>query len=154
MRILFVTARPPWPSRRGDQARTAGWVRELGRRHELSVVALRPPGFPPSSFPPGVGGRAVPVSRLATLAALPHAVRLPGQVALHVSTRLRRAFDDELERGDLGRVEHLWPAGSREASWRLAGTYAAGGRAFLALEIESAELGRPLRLAAGRWEIR
>ncbi|HEX9734063.1 MAG TPA: glycosyltransferase [Thermoanaerobaculia bacterium] len=98
MRILFVTARPPWPSRRGDQARTAGWVRELGRRHELSVVALTPPGFQASSFPPGVAGRAVPVSRLATIAALPRAVRLPGQVALHVSTRLRRAFDDERER--------------------------------------------------------
>lgn len=98
MRILFATARPPWPSRRGDQARAAGWVRELGRRHELSLVALRPPGFPPSSFPAGVGGRVVPVSRLAAVAALPQAIRLPGQVALHFSARLRRAFEDELRR--------------------------------------------------------
>lgn len=98
MRLLFVTARPPWPSRRGDQARAAGWVRELGRRHELSVLALRPPGFPRAPFPPAVGGRAVALSRAAALASLRHARRLPGQVALHVSGALRRAFHDELRR--------------------------------------------------------
>lgn len=98
MRILFVTARPPWPSRRGDQARTAGWVGGLSRRHEVSVVALQPAGFPAAGFPAGVGGRVVSVPRLAAVAALPHALRLPGQVALHVSGRLRSAFAEELAR--------------------------------------------------------
>ncbi len=39
MRILFVTARPPWPGRRGDQIRTAGLVQALAERHEVRIVA-------------------------------------------------------------------------------------------------------------------
>ncbi len=96
MRILFVTARPPWPSRRGDQARTAGWVGALARRHETSVVALRPRGFPATPYPEGVAGGEVPLSP--GMAALGAARRMPIQVALHVSDRLRRAVDEELAR--------------------------------------------------------
>ncbi len=59
-------------------------------------------------------------------------------------------FDDELERRDLRRIEKLWPAEAREAEWRLPGFYGRGSRAFLALEVESAVLGCPLRLHAER----
>ena len=96
MRILFVTARPPWPSRRGDQARTAAWVSALAENHQTSVVALRPRGFPAARYPPGVVGGEV---RLALEpAALTAALRMPIQVALHVSHRLRRAVDEEVGR--------------------------------------------------------
>lgn len=97
MRILFVTARPPWPSRRGDQARTAGWIDALGPRHDISVLSLRPPGFPAAERPAGIGGRDVAISGFPPAAPL-HALRLPAQVALHVSSRLRLAFASELER--------------------------------------------------------
>ncbi|MEM1205605.1 MAG: glycosyltransferase family 4 protein [Acidobacteriota bacterium] len=61
MRILFVTPRPPWPGRRGDQARTAGLVRHLARRHEVRIVAQRWRGFPAVDPPPGVGVPLRPV---------------------------------------------------------------------------------------------
>ena len=60
------------------------------------------------------------------------------------------AFDTELERRDLRRVEKLWPAGEQSASWRLPGLYSRGSRAFLALEVESEALGCPIRLLAER----
>ena len=60
------------------------------------------------------------------------------------------AFDDTIERRDLRREEKLWPVGKRQASWRLPGFYNQGSRAFLALEIESAVLGCPIRLHAER----
>ncbi len=62
-------------------------------------------------------------------------------------------FDRELERRDLKRVEKLWPAEARDASWRLPGFYGRGSRVFLALEVESADLGCPIRLWAERREI-
>lgn len=97
MRILFVTTRPPWPSRRGDQARTAGFVRELGARHEIAVVALRPPGFPATPFPDGVTGRTVELGRADMLAGLVHGLRRPLQVALHETPRLERAVHETIE---------------------------------------------------------
>ncbi len=64
------------------------------------------------------------------------------------------AFDSELERRDLRRVEKLWPATTREASWRLGGFYSRGSRVFLALEVESTTLGCPIRLHAERRQLR
>lgn len=64
MRILFVTARPPWPGFRGDQARPAGWIRHLASRHEIRVVAQRWPGFPKTGVPESeaaLGVELVPV---------------------------------------------------------------------------------------------
>ena len=77
-----------------------------------------------------------------------------GTLATLVHTRLT-PFDDELERHDLRRVERVWPAGARQAIWRLPGFYSQGSRAFLALEIESEALGSrgrscPIRLHAER----
>ncbi len=63
-------------------------------------------------------------------------------------------FDSELERRELRRVEKLWPATTREASWRLAGFYSRGSRAFLGLEVESAVLGCPIRIHAERRQLR
>ncbi len=64
------------------------------------------------------------------------------------------AFDSELERRDLRRVEKLWPAASRRESWRLSGFYSRGSRVFLALEVESAALGCAIRLHAERRQLR
>ena len=76
----------------------------------------------------------------------------PGTLVTMLHDRLS-AFDYEIERRDLRRVEKLWPAGETEASWRLPGLYSQGSRAFLALEIESTTLRCPIRLYAERWEI-
>ncbi|MCG8457562.1 MAG: glycosyltransferase family 4 protein [Holophagales bacterium] len=46
MRCLFLTARPPWPGRRGDQVRTAGLAELLARRHRVHVLAQHGSGFP------------------------------------------------------------------------------------------------------------
>ncbi len=60
------------------------------------------------------------------------------------------AFDSELERRDLLRVERFWPSETRETSWRLPGLYRRDNRAFLAVEIESEILGCPIRFDAQR----
>lgn len=88
MRILIVTARPPWPPRRGDQARVAGVVAELANRHEIMVAALRPPGFGPCEWPSGVRGFTVRLGLPAAAAAAMGHPALPFQVAVH----LHRAF--------------------------------------------------------------
>ncbi len=96
MRILFITARPPWPSRRGDQARVAGWVRELSGRHTLAVVCQRPPRFPAASLPGGVRCREVPLATWRPDRILRHGLRLPLQVAMHVQPELGRAVEREI----------------------------------------------------------
>ncbi len=96
MRILFVTTRPPWPSRRGDQARVAGWVRELRPRHSLAVVCQRPSGFPATSFPAGVRGREVALPMWRADRILRHGLRYPLQVAMHVQPELAAAVSGEV----------------------------------------------------------
>ena len=96
MRILCITTRPPWPSRRGDQARVAGWVQELGSRHSLAVVCQRPPGFPEASFPAGVRGREVPIPMWRADRILRHGLHLPLQVAMHVQPALTRVVEQEV----------------------------------------------------------
>lgn len=55
MKILFITARPPWPARRGDQARAAGLIEVLAERHQIRVLSLVGPSFEPEPPPcPGV----------------------------------------------------------------------------------------------------
>lgn len=94
MRILLVTTRPPWPIRRGDQARAAGWVEALGDRHEIMLISQRPPGFPTAEAQPKWRrGREVVLSRGRTLASLIWSASYPIQVALHVQPRLRRVVE-------------------------------------------------------------
>lgn len=97
LRILFVTSRPPWPSRRGDQARAAGFASELARRHRVAVVAQRPPDFPPCSFPPGIRGREVPVSWWRLGGALPRGLVVPLQVAWHHQKQLADVVRREVQ---------------------------------------------------------
>ncbi len=96
MRILFVVARPPWPTRRGDQARVAGLTAKLAADHEVRVVALQPPGISADAFPPHVGGRPIPVGRRASIGALVRNVGRPLQVALHEQRRLAEAVEAEV----------------------------------------------------------
>jgi len=51
MKLLFLTARPPWPPRRGDQARAAGLIEVLAARHEIRVLSLAGPSFKPEPPP-------------------------------------------------------------------------------------------------------
>ena len=87
MRVLFLTPRPPWPVRRGDQARAATLIAGLAPRHEIMVIALRPPGFPPCRWPHGVSGTEVAFSWAGGAAAALLHPRLPLQVGLHHSAR-------------------------------------------------------------------
>ena len=98
MRILFLTARPPWPSRRGDQARVAGFVQELGKRHEISVLAQSSGGAKPAPFPEGVEGGGVPRPRSAALNSLWKLARLPAQVALYWDPHFAQAALAEIGR--------------------------------------------------------
>jgi polysaccharide biosynthesis protein PslH len=85
MRVLFLTPRPPWPVRRGDQARAATLIAGLVPRHEIRVVTLRPAGFPPCRWPRGVTGDEVPLSWARGVAGVLAHPRLPLQVGLHRS---------------------------------------------------------------------
>lgn len=99
MRILFVTARPPWPGRRGDQMRTAGLVQELARRHTVRILSQRWPGFPPAPEagpPAGVELRTVPVAAPRILLGLRSVLGRPIQVALHHHRAFRQAVRHEL----------------------------------------------------------
>jgi glycosyltransferase involved in cell wall biosynthesis len=96
MRIMFVTARPPWPPRRGDQARVAGIAPRLAARHEVRIVALRPTGFAAAPPPSGVAVSEVPLPPLGQLASLLSHPGLPVQVAIHHGARLRRAVAREI----------------------------------------------------------
>lgn len=51
MKLLFLTARPPWPPRRGDQARAAGLIEVLAERHDIRVLSLQGPSFKPTPPP-------------------------------------------------------------------------------------------------------
>lgn len=51
MKLLFLTARPPWPPRRGDQARAAGLIEVLAERHQIRVLSLQGPSFKPAPPP-------------------------------------------------------------------------------------------------------
>ncbi len=77
-----------------------------------------------------------------------------GTLVSLLHSRLPTPFDSPIERIDLRRREHLWPPDESTTSWRLPGFYGQGSRAFLALEIDSAILGCPIRLVAVRQEIR
>jgi glycosyltransferase involved in cell wall biosynthesis len=95
VRILFITARPPWPGRRGDQMRTGGLARILARRHQVRVLAQRWPSLPSASPPPGVELRTVAIG--APWLGLSAALRRPLQVALHRHRRFQRAVRRERE---------------------------------------------------------
>lgn len=83
MRILFVTARPPWPGRRGDQARVAGLAQRLSAFHDVRIVCQCWPGFQTADPPPGIGLTTVPVRRWQLARALLTRRQRPVQVALH-----------------------------------------------------------------------
>lgn len=65
MKVVFITARPPWPPRRGDQARAAGLIEVLAERHEIRVLSLVGPGFKPA--PPPVDSVTLEVLRVPAL---------------------------------------------------------------------------------------
>lgn len=92
MRILFVTARPPWPGRRGDQARVAGLARELSTRHDVRILCQRWPGFEASSAPQGIGLKTIPIHYRHLLKGLLSFRGRPLQVALHDHRHFHRAI--------------------------------------------------------------
>lgn len=53
MKILLVTARYPWPPRRGDQMRAVEAVASLAPEHEVTVLAPEPPAGAAPPSPPG-----------------------------------------------------------------------------------------------------
>ncbi len=100
MRILFVTSRPPWPGRRGDQVRSGGLARELARRHEVHMIAQRWPGFAvpaASEVPPGVELETVAIGAPRLALGLAASALRPVQVALHRHRVFRRAVRRRLE---------------------------------------------------------
>lgn len=70
MRILFLTTRPPWPGRRGDQVRTAGFVRHLSQRHDVRVLSQTWSQGAVAEPPTGVSLEVVRVGRWAVLTQL------------------------------------------------------------------------------------
>ncbi len=93
VRILVVTARPPWPPRRGDQARVAGLVAHLADRHQVRVVALHPAGIEAASAPAGTPLTICRTSLLQQGVALARHLDRPLQVAIHSLERFATEVD-------------------------------------------------------------
>lgn len=98
MRILFVTARPPWPGRRGDQARAGCLLRDLAERHEVCAVSQVWGGDTVPPAPPGIEGEVVPIPWHRVWGGLLGLRRLPLQVALHDHAEFRTAVRRQVER--------------------------------------------------------
>lgn len=96
MRVLFVTPRPIWPPRRGEQARLTGWISRLCSQHQLRIVALVPPGFKPVPAPLPVSHRFVPISSLTALWGVLSHPWEPLQVGLHRNRALLAQLEQEL----------------------------------------------------------
>jgi sugar transferase (PEP-CTERM/EpsH1 system associated) len=100
LRILFLTARFPWPLLRGDQLRAHHQLRLLAARHRLTLVCFRDAPDPlaglaaVSAFCERVVtvplGRAAMATGLARGSVSP----LPFQVSLYRHPRMRRALRD------------------------------------------------------------
>lgn len=117
MRILFLTARFPWPLLRGDQLRAYHQLRLLAPRHRLTLVCFRDAPVPPaglaaiSAFCERVV--TVPLGRVAMTAGLARGAfsPLPLQVSLYRHRRMRRVLGElvagetfDLVHGQLVRV--------------------------------------------------
>jgi sugar transferase (PEP-CTERM/EpsH1 system associated) len=105
LRILFLTARFPWPLLRGDQLRAYHQLRLLAPRHRLTLVCFRDAPVPPaglaavSAFCERVV--TVPLWRAAMGLGLSRGVfsPLPFQVSLYSHARMRRALRDVVTGG-------------------------------------------------------
>ncbi len=95
MRILFVTARPPWPPRRGDQVRTAGLVSVLRRRHQVRIVAQQW-GTGNGAAVAEVDVRTVRIPFQQVCLSLGSAASRPLQVALHRHRGFADAVREEI----------------------------------------------------------
>jgi len=111
LRILFLTARFPWPLLRGDQARAHHQLRLLAPRHRLTLVCFRDAPVPPeglaavSAFCERVV--TVPLGRVAMIAGLARGAfsPLPFQVSLYSHPRMRRVLR-ELAAGETFDLAH------------------------------------------------
>ena len=98
MRILFLTARFPWPLLRGDQLRAYHHLRLLAPHHRLTLACFRDAPVPPaglaavSAFCERVV--TVPLGRVAMTTGLARGAfsPLPFQVSLYSHPRMRRAL--------------------------------------------------------------
>lgn len=105
MRILFLTARFPWPLHRGDQLRAYHQLRLLAPHHGLTLVCFRDAPVPPaglaavSAFCERVV--TVPLGRVAMTTGLARGAfsPLPFQVSLYSHPRMRRVLRDVVTGG-------------------------------------------------------
>lgn len=111
MRILFLTARFPWPHLRGDQLRAYQQLRLLAARHRLTLVCFRDGPAPPEGIA-AVSALcervvAVPLGRAAMALGLSRGAfsSLPWQVSLHRHPRMRRVLG-ELAAGETFDLVH------------------------------------------------
>ena len=100
MRILFLTARFPWPLLRGDQARAYHQLRLLAMRHRVTLVCFRDEPVPPEGLA-AVSALCehvvtVPLGRAAMGLGLLRGAfsRLPFQVSLYRHAGMRRTLRD------------------------------------------------------------
>lgn len=105
MRILFLTARFPWPLLRGDQLRAYHQLCLLAPRHRLTLVCFRDAPVPPaglaavSAFCERIV--TVPLGRPAMATALARGAlsSLPFQVSLYRQPRMRRTVREVVAGG-------------------------------------------------------
>jgi glycosyltransferase involved in cell wall biosynthesis len=60
LHILLVTARYPWPPRRGDQLRASQMLELLAPEHQVTLLAPEPPPPPPPPVSPGLTAAGPP----------------------------------------------------------------------------------------------
>lgn len=97
MKVLLVSARPPWPPWRGDQLRLRQWIEALAGHHEVDLLCPPladdatplPPGTRILGWPPASAAARLPGITTSWLRGL------PAQVALFRSRELAKSVHRE-----------------------------------------------------------
>jgi glycosyltransferase involved in cell wall biosynthesis len=149
--ILLVTARYPWPPRRGDQLRTCQMLELLAPEHRVTLLTPAPPaGQPPQApappLPPGASMVTYGTAGRAAGGLARAAVRgLPLQSGLFFSADLRRQLGVLAPRADLAVLQLVRLAAHRDDL---------GGTPVLVDLIDDLALNFSRRAAVDSWWLR
>jgi len=107
MKVMFVTARLPWPPLKGDQVRSFHQLKELSKRHDITLISFCLPDELETPCPEleEICNKVIripfrPYTRFLIGTWLALRMRWPGQVGLYHSQRLVKCIRQHLKHGE------------------------------------------------------